>query len=141
MDLDKKRVIVVGLGKSGISAARFADAHGARVVGTDSAPGEKLSENLATLGFELQLGGHTGVDFERADLIVISPGVPSFPELERAEAAGVEVIGEMEFGARFIKAPIAAVGGTNGKSTTTTLLAQLLKSDARRVFAGANLGT
>lgn len=140
MELGGKRVIVVGLGKSGLSAARLCQRRGARVLGTDASPAEKLPKELGGAGLELALGGHAGVDFSAADLIVVSPGVPPLPELARAEHAGVEVIGEMELAARFIGAPIVAIGGTNGKSTTTTLVARMLEATGKRIFAGANLG-
>ena len=138
MDLSNKRVIVVGLGKSGVAAARLCLRRGARVLGTDAAPAEKLPRELGQLGVELCLGGHAGVDFARADLIVLSPGVPPLPQLAHATAP---VIGEMELAARCVTAPILAVGGTNGKSTTTTLCADMLRAGGQRIFAGANLGT
>jgi UDP-N-acetylmuramoylalanine--D-glutamate ligase len=136
-----QQVIVVGLGKSGISAAKLCLQKGARVLGTDSAPPERLSDDVRALGIELVLGGHAGVRFESADLIVVSPGVPALPELARAEAAGVEVIGELELAARELRAPIIAVGGTNGKSTTTTLVGELCKAAGLSTFVGGNLGT
>lgn len=141
MELANKRVIVIGLGKSGIAAAKLCKERGASVVGTDSAPLEKLPPGAAELGIELKAGGHDGVRFESADLVVVSPGVPALPELERAEHAGVEVIGELELASRFVTAPIVAVGGTNGKSTTTTLIGVLLRAAGRHVFVGGNLGT
>lgn len=137
MDLEGKRVIVVGLGKSGIAAARLCQKRGARVLGTDSAPAVKLAKELFGLGIELALGGHAGVDFAAADLIVVSPGVPP---LEAFATARAPVIGEMELAARLLTAPLLVVGGTNGKSTTTTLAARMLEAAGRRVFAGANLG-
>jgi UDP-N-acetylmuramoylalanine--D-glutamate ligase len=81
------------------------------------------------------------VRFESADLVVVSPGVPALPELERAEHAGVEIIGELELACRFVTAPIVVVGGTNGKSTTTTLIGVLLRAAGRHAFVGGNLGT
>jgi UDP-N-acetylmuramoylalanine--D-glutamate ligase len=141
MDLRNRSVIVVGLGKSGIAAARLCQERGARVVGTDSSPLEKLPKEASELGIELRAGGHDGVRFESADLVVVSPGVPALPELERAEHAGVPVIGELELACRFVTAPIVAVGGTNGKSTTTTLIGVLLRAAGRHAFVGGNLGT
>lgn len=135
-----KRVIVVGLGKSGVAAARLCLAQGHSVTGTDSAPLSRLEE-ACSLGIPIQADGHEGVDFEHADLVVVSPGVPAIPGLERAQRAGVEVIGEVELASRFLAAPILAVGGTNGKSTTTTLLGTLLAWAGLRVFVGGNLGT
>ena len=141
MNLENKRVIVVGLGRSGIAAVQLCRAQGAVVTATDAAPAEALSEAARTLDVKLVLGGHGGVPFRKADLVVVSPGVPAFPELLDAERAGVEVIGELELGARFIRAPIVCVGGTNGKSTTTVLAAEMLRGAFPRVFAGGNLGT
>jgi UDP-N-acetylmuramoylalanine--D-glutamate ligase len=141
MDLRNLSVIVVGLGKSGIAVARLCQARGASVVGTDSAPLEKLPKDASELGIELRVGGHDGVRFESADLVVVSPGVPALPALDRAEHAGVEVIGELELACRLVEAPIVAVGGTNGKSTTTTLIGVLLRAAGRHAFVGGNLGT
>ncbi len=140
MDLRDKRVIVVGLGKSGRSAAKLCREKGADVIGTDSASLDKLPPSLPKLGIGLALGGHESVDFDTADLIVVSPGVPSFPELETAARKGVEVIGEVELASRFLTAPIIAVGGTNGKSTATTLVGHLVEAAEKRAFVGANLG-
>lgn len=140
MDLTGRRVVVVGLGKSGRSAALLCRDRGAEVIGTDSAPTDRLPPSLPKLGIQLALGGHQGVDFAKADLIVVSPGVPSFPELEAAERAGVEVIGEVELASRFLTAPILAIGGTNGKSTATTLVGHLVEAAEKHAFVGANLG-
>jgi UDP-N-acetylmuramoylalanine--D-glutamate ligase len=135
-----KKVIVVGLGRSGIAAARLCAARGASVVGTDSRdPGEL--PDVSALSIELSAPGHDGVRFEEADLVVVSPGVPRLPALDKAERAGVAVIGELELAASFITAPIVAVGGTNGKSTVTTAAADLLGAAGKSVFAGGNLGT
>src|SRR6188508_2731327 len=139
--LTGRNVVIVGLGKSGISAAKLCLAEGASVIATDSAPLERLSAEAKALPVELFAGGHDGVPFNDAGLIVVSPGVPALPALAAAEARGVEVIGELELASRFVEAPIVAIGGTNGKSTTTTLIGDLLKSAGRRVFVGGNLGT
>jgi UDP-N-acetylmuramoylalanine--D-glutamate ligase len=141
MEKKPKPVIVVGLGRSGIAAIRLLRSLGHSVIGTDRAPLEKLSPELRTIPIPIHAGGHEGVPFEDAQLIVVSPGVPTFPALERAEAKGVEVIGELELGARQVTTPIVAVGGTNGKSTVTTLTALMLKEGGLRIFAGGNLGT
>jgi UDP-N-acetylmuramoylalanine--D-glutamate ligase len=141
MQLTGKKVIVVGLGKSGIAATRLCAELGALVVATDSAPAERLSPEVPSLPAQVVLGGHAGVDFLGADLIVVSPGVPTFATLADAERAGVPVLGELALSASLITAPLLLVGGTNGKSTTTTLLGDLLKAAERKVFVGGNLGT
>ncbi|MEN9579101.1 MAG: hypothetical protein RJA70_2110 [Pseudomonadota bacterium] len=142
MELSGKRVIVLGLGRSGQAAGVFCCASGAQVLGTDSRPESALPEaaSLRQRGLSLVLGGHAGVAFSEADLIVVSPGVPNQPFLDDAERAGVEVIGELELACRFASVPIVAVGGTNGKSTTTTLVEELLRGSGAKVFAGGNLG-
>jgi UDP-N-acetylmuramoylalanine--D-glutamate ligase len=141
MDLAGKRICVLGLGKSGISAARLCRERGASVVATDAAPAERLAPEVRALDAELVLGGHDGVDFAGMDLVVVSPGVPPLGELDAAERAGVEVIGELELAFRFLDGPVVAVGGTNGKSTTTTLVGLMLEAGFDRVFVGGNLGT
>jgi UDP-N-acetylmuramoylalanine--D-glutamate ligase len=145
MDLSGKRVVVIGLGQSGAAAARLCAERGARVVGTDSKTRDAIGETARTLaaaGVELRLGGHEGVRFTEADLVVVSPGVPSFAALEAAERAGVAVIGEIELAVRALEhpAPVVAVGGTNGKSTVTTLLGALFAASGRATFTGGNLG-
>lgn len=139
--LEGKEAIVVGLGRSGVAAARLCKSLGARVIGTDVRPAAEMSDDVRSLAVEIRAGGHEGVPFETADLVVVSPGVPSFPALDRAAAAGVEVIGELELASRFVGAPVVAVGGTNGKSTVTTAAACLFEAAGRRVFSGGNLGT
>ncbi len=141
MELAGKNVIVVGLGKSGVAAAKLCLAQGARVTGTDSAPADKLSPEARALAVELVLGGHQQVDFKSAHLVVVSPGVPNFPALTEAELSGVEVIGELELATRYIDAPIVAIGGTNGKSTTTTLVGDMFAAGGLTAFVGGNLGT
>ena len=141
MELTGKRVVIVGLGKSGVAAAKLCLARGAHVVGTDSAAAQQVSPAAKALGIELVLGGHQGAKFQSAQLVVVSPGVPNLPELAQAELAGVEVIGELELASRFIDAPIVAVGGTNGKSTTTTLVGDMFIAGGLKTFVGGNLGT
>ena len=140
-DLRDKRVVVVGLGLSGIAACRLLLARGAKVTGTDSktpADAKALEQEGATL----VLGGHQAARMHEADLIVVSPGVPSFPELEAAERAGVPIWGEVELAVRAMrKAPrLVAVGGTNGKSTVTSLIGAIFERAGKRVFVGGNLG-
>ena len=144
MDLQGKRAVVIGLGRSGIAAARLLLGKGAAVVGTDAAPRPRLSPEalgLEKAGAKLALGRHDPAVFQSADLIVISPGVPPFPAVIAAEKSGVPVIGEMELASRFVSAPIALIGGTNGKSTTTALVFEMLSRAGKKTFVGGNFGT
>ncbi|MGO8999609.1 MAG: UDP-N-acetylmuramoyl-L-alanine--D-glutamate ligase [Polyangiaceae bacterium] len=149
IELSGKRVVVVGLGASGVAAARLALSRGARVTATDQKVAAALppaardaAVALEAAGASLVLGGHAAARLEDADIIVVSPGVPTFPELRAAEARGVPVIGEVELAVRSLvrAAPIVAVGGTNGKSTTTSIVGAILEADGRRAFVGGNLG-
>ncbi|HVI74401.1 MAG TPA: UDP-N-acetylmuramoyl-L-alanine--D-glutamate ligase [Anaeromyxobacteraceae bacterium] len=139
-----QRVLVVGLARSGAAAARLARARGARVTVTDRRAATELAPALRELGdgVDLALGGHDRADFTRADLVVVSPGVPlALPEIQEARRQGVPVMAEVELAARLLpEVPIVGITGTNGKSTTTALTGELLARD-RRVFVGGNLGT
>jgi len=144
-ELVGKRVVVVGLGKSGLAAARLCLRRGATVVATDDKPRAALSSEalaLEGLGATLVAGGHTAARTSDADLIVVSPGVPRLPEIAAADAAGVPVWGEVELAVRSLAhpAPVVAIGGTNGKSTTTSLVGAMLEAHGLRAFVGGNLG-
>ena len=144
MDVHGKSVVVVGLCRSGVAEASLLLARGAHVIGVDAAPREKVGAGAIALearGARLSLGGYDPAVFAAADLVVISPGVPSFPELEAFEKSGREVIGEMELASRFVDAPIVLIGGTNGKSTTTALTGAMLEAAGQRTFVGGNFGT
>lgn len=139
MNLRAKRVMVIGLGVSGSAAARFLASRVASLVMVDRRTDIEVSQLPAG---ELQLGSENPAWLRGVDLIVTSPGVPLSSELLRgARAAGIPVIGELELGSRFVTAPIVAVTGTNGKSTVTVMLGEILKRAGRRVFVGGNLGT
>jgi UDP-N-acetylmuramoylalanine--D-glutamate ligase len=142
VDLAGRRVLVVGLGRSGQAAARFCARRGARVTGNDARaslpPG--VAEALGAAGVALALGGHEAARFTAADLIVLSPGVPPIPALSAADRAGVPVWSEIELASRYLAAPVAAITGTNGKSTTTELLGASCRHAGLRVFVGGNLG-
>lgn len=144
MNLAAKRILVVGLARSGIAAARFAATRGARVTVTDSAPEAKLADAIARLAgcAVTELGGHRRESFLSADLIVVSPGVPDLPELQTARAAGVEVVAEIELAYRFLhrEATLIAITGTNGKSTATSLTGAICTASGRPTFFGGNLG-
>jgi UDP-N-acetylmuramoylalanine--D-glutamate ligase len=145
LHLEGKRVVVVGLGASGQAAARLCARRGAKVVATDQKTREALGEAgkaLEAAGVTLAVGGHAQAGISEADLVVVSPGVPSFPELEEAARRGVKIWGEVELATQALAhpAPIVAVGGTNGKSTTTSLVGALLEAHGLTTFIGGNLG-
>ena len=144
MDVAGKHIVVVGLARSGMAVARFLKAKDARVTLTDQATEEILGAFAAEakeLGVALELGRHHSETFLSADMIVISPGVPhTITPLEEARSSGIEVIGEVELAARFIDTPIVAVSGTNGKTTTTELLGNMLAASGLKVFVGGNIG-
>jgi len=144
MDLNHKNILIVGLGISGIAAARFAKKKGAFVTVTDMADEKKLKSYAPMahkLGVNMELGKHNIETFERSDLIVVSPGVPhTILPIKRAIGKGIPVLGELELAARYIREPVIAVSGTNGKTTTTTLLGNMLESSGFKVFVGGNIG-
>ncbi|MFZ5563688.1 MAG: UDP-N-acetylmuramoyl-L-alanine--D-glutamate ligase [Thermodesulfobacteriota bacterium] len=145
MQIENKKVVVAGLGKSGLATARFLVRRGASVVVTDQAGEDKLGAAAASareLGVTLELGGHRDQTFLSADFIVVSPGVPSdLLPLVKAGEKGIPVIGEIELAARFVTKSMAAVTGTNGKTTVTTLLGDMLRVSGQSVFVGGNIGT
>jgi UDP-N-acetylmuramoylalanine--D-glutamate ligase len=142
-NLTGKRVLVVGLGRSGIAVARLCSNHGAAVTVNDAKPKDLLLSELAQLPPSiLQVtGGHPAEAFLAADIIVLSPGVPPMPQIEAARAKGVFVTGELELASWFVDATMVAITGTNGKSTTTTLCGAILGANGRPTFVGGNLGT
>ncbi|MGB0010162.1 MAG: UDP-N-acetylmuramoyl-L-alanine--D-glutamate ligase [Candidatus Sulfotelmatobacter sp.] len=145
MDLKDKRVLVVGLGKSGVASAQFLKAHGARVTVSDTKSGDDLRNEIPALldhGITVETGGHGERTFRGQDLIVVSPGVPvDAPLLVQARALGEVVIGEIELAARFLPGPIVAVTGSNGKTTTTTLTGEILANGGLPTLVGGNIGT
>src|SRR5260370_27045710 len=144
MDLRGKRVLVVGLGKSGLGAALFLRRRGAQVTVSDVRSAEALAKDIPALleeGINVEAGGHGLLTFRRQDLIVVSPGVPlDTPELVQARSFGLPVIGELELAARFLKGRTVAITGSNGKTTTTTLVGEILKEAGMPTLVGANLG-
>ncbi len=144
-ELRGKRVLVVGLKRSGVAAARLCAAHGARLTVTDSAPPDRLKEELQSLrDFEMvyELGGHQEQTFLDAELIVVSPGVPlAIPPIQAALKQGIEVISELELGARFLKGRIVAITGSNGKTTSTTLAGEVFRAAGLHTQVGGNIGT
>src|SRR5208282_4020083 len=145
MELKDKRVLVVGLGRSGVASALFLKAHGARVTVSDTKSGDELRNEIPALldhGITVETGGHGERTFREQDLIVVSPGVPvDAPLLQRARSLGEVVIGEIELAAQFLGGPIIAITGSNGKTTTTTLTGEILAAGGLATLVGGNIGT
>ncbi len=144
IDFHGLRVLVVGLGESGRAAARFFVARGAVVTATDSQSPEKVgavAPELRNLGVTLHLGGHPDELFASQDMIIPSPGVPwDLPQLEAARRSGVLVVGELEVAASILRGHVIGVTGTNGKTTTTSLLGHILRSAGWKVCVAGNIG-
>ena len=144
MELKGKKVLVVGLGKSGLAAALFLRHRGAQVTVSDLRSAEALAKDIPALldeGIMVEAGGHGLLTFRRQDLIVVSPGVPlNTPELAQVRSFGLPVIGELELAARFIKGRTLAITGSNGKTTTTALLGEILKEAGIPTLVGGNIG-
>ena len=144
MNLDGRNVLVVGLARTGEATAAFLLRRGARVTITESKPRAELGSKAETWirrGVKLEAGGHTPAAFLEADLIIPSPGVPRLPEIAAARDRGIPVWSEIELASRFLKGSIVGLTGTNGKSTTTTLLHRILKDAGRPAFLAGNIGT
>lgn len=143
MDFSNKNILVCGMAQSGIAAAKLIKKHHGIVVLQDKkeeAALEDVISSLAGSGISI-LTGKNPESVDRFDLIVLSPGVPAdLPFLTEAEAKGIPVISEIELGYLFCKAPIAAITGTNGKTTTTALLGEILKSFNSKTFVVGNIG-
>ena len=135
------QVLVVGAARSGVAAAQLLARRAAAVTLTDRKPDIPEAADLRAAGVRLELGGHLMRSFENAHLVVMSPGVPpELPEVRRARALGIPVIGELELASRWLRGPIVAITGTKGKSTTTTLVGRMLAAAGRRVMVGGNIG-
>ena len=143
--LANRRVTVIGMARSGESAARLLLAAGARVTIADAKDEAQLADVLARLDrtrLTVRTGADYGSSLQEAELVVISPGVPSRSPLLRAvRGRGVPMIGELELASWFLTAPVIAITGTNGKSTTVTLIGEMLTRSGKRAFIGGNLGT
>jgi UDP-N-acetylmuramoylalanine--D-glutamate ligase len=144
MELKGKKVLVVGLGKSGLAAALFLRRRGAQVTVSDIRSAEALANDIPSLleeGINVEAGGHGLLTFRRQDLIVVSPGVPlDTPELAQVRSFGLPVIGELELAARFLKGKTLAITGSNGKTTTTSLVGEILKEAGLPTLVGGNIG-
>ena len=144
MDLKNKRVLVVGLGKSGLAAALFLRDRGARVTVSDTRSAAALAKDIPALleaGIMVESGGHGLLTFRRQDLIVVSPGVPlDTPEVAQAISFGLTVIGELELASRFLEGKVVAITGSNGKTTTTTLVGRIFADAGLPTLVGGNIG-
>ena len=145
MDLQNKRVLVVGLGKSGVASALFLKSRGARVTVSDSKHETELRDEILLLlehGITIETGGHGDRTFRGQDLIVVSPGVPfDAPQLVQARNLGESVIGEIELAAQFLQGHIVAITGANGKTTTTSLAGEIIAAGRFPTLVGGNIGT
>ena len=144
MNFKDKKILVVGLGRTGVALCRFLAGRGARVTVTDAAPAAALADRRAEIagcGVTEALGVPQPA-WRGYDLIVLSPGVPpELPWLAEARAAGLPVVGELEVAAPHIRRRLLAVSGTNGKTTTTTLLGKMLAASGAKPLVGGNIGT
>jgi len=144
MEIKDKNVLVVGLARTGVAVARFLVARGTKVTVTDMKDESELGEYLAQLAgldIDFDLGRHDKHLFLRADLIVVSPGVPmDIRPLLLARAQRRKVISEIELAAQYISAPIIAITGTNGKTTTTAITGKIVEGCGFKTFVGGNIG-
>ncbi len=144
MELKGKKILVVGLGKSGLAAALFLRRRGAQVTVSDVRSAEALAKEIPALleeGIAVEAGGHGLLTFRRQDLIVVSPGVPlNTPEIVQVKSFGLPVIGEVELAARYLKGKVLAITGSNGKTTTTSLCGEILEAGGLPVAVGGNIG-
>jgi UDP-N-acetylmuramoylalanine--D-glutamate ligase len=140
-----KRITVVGLGRSGRAAANLLAEAGALVRVSEAQPEERIKGELCSLldkGVEFEFGGHRPESLMKSDLVVLSPGVPSnLPGLVAAQSQGVRIMGEVELAFLFTSATFVGVTGSNGKSTTVTLLGEMLKAGGRPSLVAGNIGT
>jgi UDP-N-acetylmuramoylalanine--D-glutamate ligase len=143
-DFAGKRVLVVGVARTGVVASLFAAGYGATVTATDEKSESELGEAAARLraaGVKLEAGGHRSATFLEQDLIVLSPGVPlKLAPVALARSRGVTVWSEIELAWRFLRGKLVAITGSNGKTTTTSLVAHILKTAGIQTFVGGNIG-
>lgn len=145
MELRGKRVLAVGLARTGVATALFCAARGARVTATDSRTENEIGEAIAKLndaGVALELGSHRENTFLEQDLIVPSPGVPADePHLQAARAKGITIWSEIELAYRFLKGRLIGITGSNGKTTTASLVEHILKTAGMQSLLAGNIGT
>ena len=138
-----KRILVIGAGKTGVAVSRFLASYGAWVTLADIKAGSEIEQNLRSLGPDINvvLGGYPQVTPALWDLVVVSPGVPpTVPPVKQAREVGVPVTGELELAFQLARAPVVAITGTNGKTTTTALTGEIFRLAGYRVLVGGNIG-
>ncbi len=144
-ELKDKKILVVGLGRTGVALTKFLVAHGVVVTVTDHKSKPELSvslEQLEGVDVKYELGGHSPKTMLSQDLVILSPGVPATLKIfDYARTNGIKVTGEFEFSASFIKEPIIAITGTNGKTSTATLIHAMLRESGVRSWVGGNTAT
>jgi len=144
MELRGKKILVVGLARTGLALVRFLAERGAQVKVSEAGARESFASSLVFLGdlpVEWEWGGHSFPFFADADLIILSPGVPRQIEvLREARRRSIPVVSEVEVAFQFLRRPLIAITGTNGKTTTTTLIGEMLRASGQRVFVGGNIG-
>ena len=141
----EKNVLVVGLGESGLAAAKWLVRQGSQVTVSEVRKKADFNKDVVAdlfrSGVKLEFGGHRIKSFLESDLIVVSPGISlDIKPLSQARDQGVSIIGEIELASRYLKTPCIAVTGTNGKSTVVNLIVEMLRKGGKRVFVGGNIG-
>ena len=141
----RNKVVVVGMGISGHAVCELLLQQGAQVIATDLRTRDQFGgvlDHLEQKSCLLRLGAHNLEDFLSADQIIVSPGVPlDIEPLVEAGKRGIEIVGELEWAWRQVDIPVVAVTGTNGKTTTTSLIGEMLRASGKEVFVGGNIGT
>ncbi|HUN54517.1 MAG TPA: UDP-N-acetylmuramoyl-L-alanine--D-glutamate ligase [Smithella sp.] len=144
MDFTNKKIVIIGMGKTGIATAAFLGKRGAEVVVTDEKSFDQWGGEFKQIAKEkwLEIKDYNSHVLEGAFMVVPSPGVPPDNEiLVEAQKKNIPIVSEIELAYRFLKVPVIAVTGTNGKTTTTTLLGEILRMAGKSVFVGGNIGT
>jgi len=143
-ELKDKRILIVGLGKTGVALAHFLVKHGAQVTVTDHKSKPELSAQLELMGdlpIKYELGGHSPKTFIQQDLVILSPGVSSHLKIfDYARSQGIKITGEFEFATRFVKEPMVALTGTNGKTTTARMIEAMLTESGVKCWVGGAVG-
>jgi UDP-N-acetylmuramoylalanine--D-glutamate ligase len=144
MDLNEKKVAVIGVGKTGLATARFLAGRGARIAVTDVKPVSAWGESkaaLENLQTEITVAPYGPEILTDVDLVVPSPGIyPVNPILVEAVRRGIPILSELELAWRFLTTPLVAITGTNGKTTVTSLTGEIIRTAGKKVFVGGNIG-